>query len=268
MCTIVLLRRPGHDWPLLLAANRDEMADRPWREPARHWPDHPGVTAGLDVLAGGTWLGINDAGVAAAVLNRINTIGPAPGRRSRGGLPLMALSHDTAACSGRSVAAQADPRAYRPFNMVIADAETAYCLRCTDGSEPGSAGADVRMEAIPEGLSMITAYDRNDPRSPRIRRYLPKFAAASAPRPDVGDWDEWVSLLSSRDFDADAGPGGAMTVVTPTGFGTVCSSLLAFSARRGDGPLWLFAAGRPGETPFRPIRPPRLRGTIVSQADS
>ena len=29
MCTVVVLRRPGHDWPLILAANRDEMAERP-----------------------------------------------------------------------------------------------------------------------------------------------------------------------------------------------------------------------------------------------
>ena len=39
MCTLVILRRPGHDWPLVLAANRDEMTGRPWRAPDRHWPD-------------------------------------------------------------------------------------------------------------------------------------------------------------------------------------------------------------------------------------
>ena len=58
MCTIVLLRRPGHDWPLILGANRDEMATRPSKPPARHWPDRAEVVAGLDVEAGGSWLGI------------------------------------------------------------------------------------------------------------------------------------------------------------------------------------------------------------------
>src|SRR5512144_2076776 len=168
MCTVVLLRRPGHAWPLLLAANRDEMADRPWRAPARHWPDRSAVTAGLDLLGGGTWLGVNDNGVAAAVLNRINTLGPAPGRRSRGELPLIALDHPTA---GRAAGALAriDPGAYRPFNMVVADAEAAYCVRCTEAVERGAAEATVGVEAVPDGLSMITAYDRNDRRSPRIR---------------------------------------------------------------------------------------------------
>jgi hypothetical protein len=253
MCTVVLLRRPGHVWPVLLAANRDEMADRPWRAPARHWPDRSAVVAGLDVLGSGTWLGVNDAGVTAAVLNRINTLGPAPGRRSRGELPLIALDHATAGGAARSIA-RIDPGAYRPFNMVVADADAAYCVRCTDGSEPGAAQASVGIETVPDGLSMITAYDRNDLQSPRIRRYLPRFAAAPVPRPEAEDWSGWIALLAARDFDADAGPGGAMTVVTSTGFGTVSCSLLAVPAEREKRAVWLFAGGRPGETPFRHIR--------------
>src|ERR1700685_676462 len=56
MCTLILLRRPGHDWPVIVGANRDEMKARPWRPPGRHWPDRPEVVAGLDELAGGSWL--------------------------------------------------------------------------------------------------------------------------------------------------------------------------------------------------------------------
>ncbi|MGY9055065.1 MAG: NRDE family protein, partial [Alphaproteobacteria bacterium] len=36
MCTVVILRRPGHAWPLLMAANRDEMRGRAWSPPGRH----------------------------------------------------------------------------------------------------------------------------------------------------------------------------------------------------------------------------------------
>ena len=45
------------------------------------------------LLAGGTWLGLNDDGVIAGLLNRINTLGPKEGFRSRGELPLEALDH-------------------------------------------------------------------------------------------------------------------------------------------------------------------------------
>ena len=84
MCSVVILYRPGHRWPVLLAANRDEMAGRPWKPPARHWPERADVTAGLDEKAGGTWLGLNDYGVVAAVLNRPGTLGPQAGSEQFG----------------------------------------------------------------------------------------------------------------------------------------------------------------------------------------
>ena len=87
MCTVVLLRRPGHDWPLILAANRDEMTGRAWLPPARHWPDRAEAIAGQDVLAGGTWLGMNDWGVIAGILNRPGSLGPDGRTAARGPRP-------------------------------------------------------------------------------------------------------------------------------------------------------------------------------------
>lgn len=251
MCTIVVLRRPDHPWPVLIAANRDEMADRPWHPPGRHWPEHPGAVAGRDDLAGGTWLGLNDNGVVAAVLNRINTLGPAPGFRSRGELPLMALDHADAK-SAAAALARLRPSDYRPFNMIVVDRKNGFWLRVDrDRADPDDTGT-MTMDHLPEGLSMITAYDLNDRRSPRIRRYLPEFETATAPDPYRGDWEAWRRLLGERSSDADAGPGGAMTVATGTGFGTVCSSLIALPY--GDRyPRWLFASGPPDRVPFTPI---------------
>jgi hypothetical protein len=56
-----------------------------------------------------------------------------------------------------------------------------------------------------------------------------------------------------------------MTVITPSGFGTVCASLIALPERmtRRLRPVWLFAAGRPGEAPFTPVLPPPPAGAIV-----
>src|SRR6266403_1575729 len=120
MCTLVILRRPEHRWPVVIRANRDEMIYRPWQPPGRHWPDRPEVVARLDTLAGGSGLGINDWGVAAAVLNRHGSLGPAPDRRSRGELVLEALDHADAAAAARALA-DLDPAAYRTFNLIVAD---------------------------------------------------------------------------------------------------------------------------------------------------
>src|SRR5258708_26982968 len=98
MCTLVILRRPGHVWPVIIAANRDEMIDRPWRAPDRHWPDRPEAVGGLDELAGGSWLAGNEHGVPAGILNRIDTLGPLAGRRTRGEpVPQAAHPRDAAA---------------------------------------------------------------------------------------------------------------------------------------------------------------------------
>ena len=64
--------------------------------PARHWPERHHVIAGLDEEAGGTWLALGDDGVVAAILNRYGSLGPAPGKRSRGELPLEAVDYSEA----------------------------------------------------------------------------------------------------------------------------------------------------------------------------
>ena len=156
MCSVVILHRPDHAWPLILGANRDEMAGRPWAPPARHWPDRRNVVAGLDKLAGGSWLGLNDEGVVAAIMNRMNTLGPQPGRRSRGELVLEALDHADAAAAAEALSAL-DPAAYRAFNMVVADNRDAFWLR-----NLGHAKGWIEAWPLPPGVSMITAHDRND----------------------------------------------------------------------------------------------------------
>lgn len=206
----------------------------------------------MDTLGGGSWLGLNDDGVVAAVLNRINTLGPAPGLRSRGELPLEALDHASAAAAADALA-HLDPHAYRPFNLVVADREQAFWVRAGAGPAAAAGAASIEVMALPPGLSMITAYDRNDSQSARIRHFLPRLAGAAVPDPETGDWGDWQALLAARTGEDGAGPGGAMTIVTATGFGTVCSSLLALPGRPGSRSVWLFCAGRPGEQPWRPV---------------
>ena len=249
MCTLVMLRRPAHSWPLLLAANRDEMVDRPWSAPGRHWPDRPEVVAGLDLTAGGSWLGLNDHGVVAAILNRRSSLGPAPGKRSRGELVLEALDHADAVAAAEAMA-ELNPAAYRSFNMVVADNRDAYWLR-------NLAAADTRVievRPIPEGLSMLTAYDLNDRASARIARHLPAFEAAPPPDPATGDWAAWQEILAFTAADSET----AMTVERG-GFQTVSASLLALpatprtAAEKPARPRWLFAPGRPDRHPYAPL---------------
>lgn len=234
MCTVILLRRPGAPWPLLLAANRDERLDRAWDLPAEHWP---GLIGGRDATAGGTWMAMNRQGVVAAVLNRAGSLGPAPGKRSRGELPLMALEATTAEAAAERVAAL-DAGLWRPFNLVIADARTAWFLAGLGAGRPEAV-------ALPPGVSMVTAHPPNDLTSPRTARHLPRFVAGAAPEPP--DWGDWPALLS----DSAGASGEALNVPPLGGFGTVCASLVALGVR-GER-AWRFAPGPPDRTAFSPL---------------
>src|SRR5260370_37086586 len=101
MCRAILSIQPGA--PVLLAGVRDELADRAWEPPGRHWPDYPGLVGGRDLLAGGTWLALApEASRVACVLNGRGRMADAPARRSRGELALPDAAEGQLGCAGRN----------------------------------------------------------------------------------------------------------------------------------------------------------------------
>jgi uncharacterized protein with NRDE domain len=222
MCTLVILRRPEHAWPVVIGANRDEMIDRPALPPGRHWPDRAEVVAGLDLLAGGSWLGVNDWGVAAAVLNRHGSLGPAGGQRSRGELVLEALDHADAVAAAAALA-HLDPAAYRTFNLIVADNRDAFWLR---HSGPGP----IEARPLGDGLSLIAAGDVNETHTPRLALAEPRFRAASPPDPEREEWAAWQDLLSDDTAPSGAPTEAALRFRTTRGFATVSSALIALPA--------------------------------------
>jgi len=247
MCTLVILRRPEHAWPVVIGANRDEMIDRPALPPGRHWPDRAEVTAGLDLLAGGSWLGINDWGVAAAVLNRHGSLGPATGQRSRGELVLEALDHADAVAAAAALC-DLDPAAYRTFNLIVADNRDAFWLR-------HSGRGRIAAQPLADGLSLIAAGDLNEKETPRLALAGPRFCAAPTPDPDRGEWAHWQDLLGDDDAPPGAPAEAALRFRTARGFATVSSALIALPAvpspeRRA---IFRFAAWLPESSPWHNV---------------
>jgi hypothetical protein len=249
MCTFIILRRAGHDWPVLIAANRDEMIDRPWLPPGRHWPDRPEVIAGQDTLAGGSWLGINDHGVVAGILNRHGSLGPSPGQRSRGELVLEALDHADAREAAEALS-HLEPAAYRTFNLMIADNRDAFWLRHADPSGT----LPISVVPVEAGLHLIASGDLDDDELPRLKRYRPLFAAGT-PDPTRGDWRVWESLLTDGNVKPGEEPQSVMRFDTGRGFATVSSSLIALPAieHAEMKPRFRFAAHKPTPSPWRDV---------------
>lgn len=212
---------------MMLAANRDERLHRPWDPPAEWWPDRPGVVAGRDRLGEGTWMGLNRHHMVAVVLNRRGSLGPAPGKRSRGELPLLALENRFASAAASAIAAL-DAGAWRSFNMVVADATgAAYWLRGLGSRHP-------EQMPLADGFHMITSSDPNDMTRKRVVRHLPRFR--SAPPPETDDYTAWRTLITDRSGAGDE----QLHVVPRDGYGTVCSSVLGLA--RQEAPVWLFTA--------------------------
>jgi uncharacterized protein with NRDE domain len=83
MCLIAIAHRVSEQWPLLIAANRDELYDRA-ACPAAPWDADPEVLGGRDLRAGGSWLSITRGGRFAAVTNIHDGTPPPPDAPSRG----------------------------------------------------------------------------------------------------------------------------------------------------------------------------------------
>ena len=126
MCLIVLAWRQHREYPLLLAANRDEFHRRP-AAPADFWPQQPALLAGRDLEAGGTWLGISRSGRFAAVTNIRDPDAQGSAPRSRGELTrdFLAGAAPPAAYLDAVAARRGD---YLGFNLLLGDSEALWYL--------------------------------------------------------------------------------------------------------------------------------------------
>ncbi|GAA6183259.1 NRDE family protein [Aliiglaciecola sp. NS0011-25] len=68
MCILFIAVEQHPEYPLIIAANRDEFHQRPTVQ-SDFWQDHPSLLAGRDLEAGGTWMGMNKNGRLCALTN-------------------------------------------------------------------------------------------------------------------------------------------------------------------------------------------------------
>ncbi|SBT04068.1 Transport and Golgi organization protein 2 homolog [Candidatus Accumulibacter aalborgensis] len=122
MCLIVLAWQAHPDYPLVVAANRDEFFSRP-AAPATFWPEAPQVLAGRDLEAGGTWLGVSRGQRFAALTNYRDGSKQLVDARSRGALVADFLTGNTRSDAYLAQVAAASA-AYNGFNLFVGDGES------------------------------------------------------------------------------------------------------------------------------------------------
>jgi uncharacterized protein with NRDE domain len=240
MCTLIALHRCYPSAHLLVAANRDEFRLRPASGPRLHDWHGRRVIAPIDERAGGTWLGLNDAGVFVALTNR-----PTPqldaSRRSRGLLVADALGRDSAARAAEA-ALQLAANAYNPFNLFVADAEHAFAVVYEE--KP-------RVRALAPGAHVIGNADPNDARVPKIARLLGEAErVARGPEPEA--LEALAALCRSHDARSDSAL--ERTCIHTPDYGTRSSTVLRLGAQR-EADVLRFASGAPCETAYEDLTP-------------
>jgi uncharacterized protein with NRDE domain len=190
------------------------------------------VVAPRDLRAGGTWLGLNADGLFAAVTNR-RAETPDPDRRSRGWLVMDAL----AAPDARSAADRLEGLAhdaYNPFNLFVADAETAHWITYRDRPE--------RRDLAP-GAHVIGNVHPDEP-SVKLARLRDEAAAL------VREGASFDALAGVCRHHVEGSPVES-TCVHAGPYGTRSSTLL----RLGAEPSLHYADGPPCEAPYRDLTP-------------
>lgn len=119
MCLILVAWRAHPDYPLVVAANRDEFFARASAQ-AGFWTEAPDIFAGRDLEAGGTWLGISRQQRFAALTNFRDGLGARPDSPSRGALVADFLSGSMDPKTYSS-ALQARANDYNGFNLLFSD---------------------------------------------------------------------------------------------------------------------------------------------------
>ena len=124
MCLLLMAFKHHPDYPLIIAANRDEFHSRPASE-AHYWNDKPTILAGRDLQAGGTWLGISKNGKFASVTNYHEQISEPVPPLSRGALIIDFLKSDMTSQEYANHILKSG-NAYQGFTLVFGTVDDLY----------------------------------------------------------------------------------------------------------------------------------------------
>ena len=228
MSLIAIQYRLVPEAPVLVAANREERYDRESTGPSIQ-SGKPRVLCGLDQLAGGTWLGVNQNGLFVGVCNRRKLM-PALIARSRGQLCREMLGAGSAREATDLCLEQIMSGKYKGANLVCADAEGGWVIH---------GGDDVNAVELDEGLNILGNHDLNDPRDARqlMARRLLTLQTLDSPV-------KFLAIASKVFARAPSPPGRPSMVIREKEVGTVSSTLISLGQKPRDA-IYQYASSAP-----------------------
>ena len=233
------------NYPLLVAANRDEQYDRPSAPPSL-LGNGLRMIAGRDLRAGGTWLGVNEHGVLAAMLNRRVTRQTlsSPEARSRGQFCLDLLAQRSTAKAEIFIRAHRDT--YNPFTALVADRNSALVSY--------NIGTEILIQRLQPGLHVFSSAAEFDLHSAKADRAYSLFGGLGEKlgSPDNDELEVPASLhsaLRDHSLPPDSNDAGEAICVHRDNSGTVSSSIVLM-ARTESRFKYFHCAGAPCRNSF------------------
>jgi len=228
LCLLVLAWQVHPRFPLILAANRDELHSRPAAALAK-WQDH-GILAGRDLTAGGTWLGVDRQRRFGVVTNFRELPATASAAPSRGQLIPNYL------------AVQAPPQDFLQDLAPAAADYAGFNLLCGDTEELWYASnrAPDFARRLPAGVYGLSnrLLDTPWPKLTRVRRRFEAWLAV-APLPPTTELldmlaDRRQSVAAENAYPADLAPEWRQALSAPfvlhPVYGTRCSTVVLLAA--------------------------------------
>ena len=213
MCLVLLAYKLSPDWPLLLAANRDEFYERSTAA-AAFWEDHPEVLGGRDLQKHGTWLGVTRSGRFAAVTNFRQGVAQKKNAPSRGALVSNYLLGKEKP-GDYLQRLQQHAAEYDGFNLIVGDIKEVYYCSNRGGKmqklAPGLYGLsnhllDTPWPKVERGKKQLIRLF-SAPQPPSVEALFVILADRFVPEdkelPNTGIGLEWERWLSSA-FTASA----------------------------------------------------------------
>lgn len=166
MCLLVVAWLSHPRYRLVVAGNRDEFHDRP-SAPLGWWSDVPGVLAGRDLRANGTWLGVARGDRFGIVTNFRNVEAPAPTESPSRGQLVPRFLREAREPGDFLEELRVTADRFAGFNLLLGDASSLHYYSNATRQPP---------RALPPGIYGLSNHRLDEP-WPKVVRARLRFAA-------------------------------------------------------------------------------------------